>query len=85
MAIHRHQCCKQMTLESFSDFGGRRGFEYTFMRCSACHAWVMDVYWADSNTPNVIDGKYYPAMSRQLNAMHDLLASCVESLDLPDV
>lgn len=74
-----------MTLEDFADFGAYHGSDYTFMGCPACHAWVMDVHWANSNTPNVIDGKYSPAVSRQLNTMHELLASCVESLDLPDV
>lgn len=85
MAIHRHQCCKEMRLQTLSDFGGRRGFDFTFMQCTACRAFLMDVYWAGSNTTNVIDARYYPAMARQLKTMYDTLTSCVESLGLPDV
>ena len=85
MAMDRHRCCEEMTLEDLADFGTHRGFDYSFMWCSACKAWVMSTYWCGSSTPSVIDVEYYPAMSRQLDTIYRMLASCVETLDLPDV
>ena len=56
MAINAHQCCDAMHTETIGDCGSVTGFDLTLLRCTHCHAYIMDIFWGSSGTPNVLTG-----------------------------
>ena len=54
MSPDPHRCCSKMKLAIIGDCGSVTGFDLTLERCRNCRTYIMDFFWAGSNTSNVI-------------------------------
>jgi hypothetical protein len=84
MALGPHRCCEEMRLDSVGDCGEVTGFDLTLQKCRSCGAYVMDFYWAGSNTPNVMTG-FVPDLVKSYEAVRDAVAACLEDLERHEV
>lgn len=80
MAVDRYHCCESIDLEIIGDCGTNTGFDLTLERCRNCTSYIMDVYWAGSNTSNVMTG-HKPDILRNYIIVRDEVAECLKRIE----
>jgi len=78
-----HVCCDAMECETIGDCGSVTGFDLTLLRCVHCGAYVMDIFWGSSGTPNVLTGREEDIIG-QYEIVRDEVAACLADLNEDD-